>query len=256
MVRFTLGVCLAAIASLVLGQETAARPAFEVVSVKPTPPSSGGPIGLFTYPGGRIRASMCTLHYLIREAYDMEMYRIVGGPRWADEDRFDVEAKPAASSESSKWVPASFKTPPNLVMRQMLQTLLADRFQLKVHTEMKKESVYALVTAKGGPRLKQPNSTTVQPFVSFMPTGLSGRNATMDQLTARLADILGRPVSNRTGIEGHFDFLIDYPPDDAGTDRAVLLLRALQDQVGLKLETQPGSVEVLVIDRAERPAAN
>jgi uncharacterized protein (TIGR03435 family) len=257
MIRSIVGVCLVAVVTCaVSGQEKSARPAFEVASVKGTPPVSRDSIGLFTYAGGRIRATKYTLKQLIHDAYNVEDYRIFGGPRWADEDRFDVEAKPPASSESSKWVPASFKTPPNPEMRQMLQTLLADRFQLKMHTETKKEPVYALVTSKGGPKLKPPKSTTVQPFVSFRPHGLSGQNATVDQLVERLASILKRPVLNHTAMEGHFDFLIDYPPDDAGTDHTVLLLGAIQDQVGLKLVTQPGSVEVLVIDHAEKPSAN
>jgi uncharacterized protein (TIGR03435 family) len=116
--------------------------------------------------------------------------------------------------------------------------------------------VYALVTAKGGPKLAPPKSTTVQPFVSFLPHGLSGQNASMDQLVERLASILKRPVSNHTGVEGHFDFLIDYPPDNAGTDHTVLLLGAIQDQLGFKLETRPGPVDVLLIDHAEKPSAN
>ena len=71
-----------------------------------------------------------------------------------------------------------------------------------------------------------------------------------------LQTILKRPVLNRTGIMGNFDFLIDYPPDETGTDQVALLLGAIQDQIGLKLETQPGSVETIVIDRAEKPVAN
>lgn len=231
------------------------QPAFEVASVKPST-ERDRIIGLFTYPGGRITVTNYTLKMLIHEAYNIEDFRILGGPRWAGEDRYNIEAKPPASSESSKWAPASIKTPPSPEMRQMLQTLLAERFQLKVHTETRKEPVYALVVAKGGPKLKEPASTTVQPFVSFLPHGLSGKNATMDQLVERLARILGRPVQNRTGIQGNFDFLIDYPPDDASTDESVLLLSAIQEQLGLKLETEPGSVDVIVIDRAEKPSGN
>jgi uncharacterized protein (TIGR03435 family) len=130
-------------------------------------------LGLYTYSGGRILATGETLKKLIYDGYKVEMYNIVGGPRWVDEDRFDVEAKPPASSKSSKWVPANFKSAPNAEMRQMLQTLLAERFQLKVHTETRKESIYALAVAKGGPKLRPPVSTTVQPFVSFLPHGLS-----------------------------------------------------------------------------------
>lgn len=230
--------------------------AFEVVSVKPTADLEREPIGLFTYAGGRIRATNYALRQLIQDAYDLEDFRVVGGPRWIDEDRFNVEAVPPASSASSRWAPANFKSPPNAEMRRMMQTLLADRFQLKAHKENRMERVYVLVTAKGGHKLKAPKSTAAQPFVSFLRNGLSGQNATMDQLAARLASILRRPVTNKSGVEGHFDFLIDYPPDDAGSDHTVRLMRALQDQIGLKLETEPGSIEVLVVDSAQKPSAN
>jgi uncharacterized protein (TIGR03435 family) len=238
----------------VFAQESSS-PVFEVASIKPST-DKDRIIGLFTYPGGRVTATNYTLKMLINEAYAIEDYRILGGPAWADSDRYNLEAKPPASSPSSKWAPASIKTPPSEEMRRMLQTLLADRFHLKTHRESKKERIYVLVNTKGGAKLKAPAPTTTQPFVSFRPNGLSGTNATLDQLTERLADVLGRPVSNRTDIAGHFDFLIAYPPDDAGTDRTTLLLSAIQDQVGLKLETEPGSIDVIVIDQATKPSAN
>jgi uncharacterized protein (TIGR03435 family) len=140
---------------------------------------------------------------LIHEAWGIEDFRILGGSNWTDTDRYNLEAKPPASSPSSTWVPANLKTPPNPEMRQMLQTLLADRFRLKTHPESRKEPVYALVVAKGGPKLTPPASTTVQPFVSFLPNGLSGKNATVDQLVERLASNLRRPVLNHTGFRGN-----------------------------------------------------
>src|SRR5207249_128170 len=131
----------------------------------------------------------------------VEDYLILGGPRWVDEDRFDIEAKPSSSSESSKWVPVNFKSAPNAEMRQMLQTLLAERFQLNAHNETRREQAFALVAVKGGAKLTKPASTTVQPFVSILPRGLEGKNATVDQLVERVAAILKRTVLNRTGIE-------------------------------------------------------
>jgi uncharacterized protein (TIGR03435 family) len=240
-----------------MAQDTA-RPAFEVVSVKPAPPENRMMgIGLNVYAGGRIHATNYRLRQLIHDAYNIEMFRILGGPGWIDEDRFDIEAKPAASSGLSKWVPESFKSPPNAEMRLMLQSLLADRFQLKAHFETRSESIYSLVVAKGGSRLKPPADTIVQPFVSFLPNGLAGRNATVDQLVERLASVLGRPVLNHTGIQGNFDFKIAYPPEDmADNDAKTLMLSAIQEQAGLKLETQPGSVEMLVVDSAQKPSAN
>lgn len=248
---------MARIAALILGIAGAAfGQAFEVVSIKPTADLEREPIGLFTYAGGRIRATNYALRQLVQDAYDLEDFRVVGGPRWIDEDRFNVEAVPPASSASSKWAPANFKSPPNPEMRRMLQTMLGDRFQLKAHREKRPERVYVLTAAKGGHKLKPPKSTAVQPFVSYQGSRLSGQNATMDQLATRVAALLQRPVLNRTGIEDHFDFLIDYPPDDAGSNYTVRLLRAIQEQAGLKLETEQGSIEVLVVDSAQKPSAN
>jgi uncharacterized protein (TIGR03435 family) len=248
---------MARVATLILVAAVAVfGQAFEVVSIKPTADLEREPIGLFTYAGGRIRATNYALRQLVQDAYDLEDFQVVGGPRWIDEDRFNVEAVPPASSASSKWAPANFKSPPNAEMRRMIQALLADRFQLKTHRENRAERVYVLVSAKGGHKLKAPKSTAVQAFVIYQGSRLSGQNATMDQLAARLAQLLRRPVMNRTGVDGHFDFLIDYQPDDAGSDYTARLLRAIQEQAGLKLETEPGTIEVLVVDSAQKPSAN
>ncbi len=170
-------------------------------------------------------------------------------------ERYDLEAKPAPSSALSAWIPANLKTPPNPEMRRMLQSLLRERFKLKLHREPKREFIYTLVVGRGGPKLSEPKDPSQQPFVSFLPRGLRGQNATMDLLVERLAGVVGRPVINRTALKGNFDFLVDYPPDDSGTDVEVRLLSALQ-QVGLKFETRRGSVEVIVIDHAEKPSSN
>jgi uncharacterized protein (TIGR03435 family) len=150
-------------------------------------------------------------------------------------------------------------------VRQMLQTLLADRFQLKMHAETKKDSVNALVVAKGCPKLKPPD-TAKEPFVSLHRNGsplgeaishaIRGQNATMTQLAAHLGPHFGRPVLDQTGLKGNFDFEAEYVEGESQPENVTQLLSALQDQLGLKLETQPGSVEVLVIDRAEKPSAN
>ena len=237
------------------GQDASPKVAFEVATVKASPLDGWRAVGLFTYPGGRIHATTYTLKMLIHDAYDVEMYHIVGGPNWLDELRFDVEAKPPASSASAQWIPANFKSSPNPEMRQMLQGLLAERFQLKVHRETRNELVYALVKPKEH-QLKPPADAQSAGFVNSTQTGLSGKNATMDQLVERLGSVLKRTVRNETGIQGNFDFLIDYPADDAGTDLVSRLLGALRDQTGLKLETRPGKTVVVVVDRAEKPTAN
>ena len=263
MLRETLIACLLAAAA---DAQAGSQASFEVASVKSLAPGSGLPIGLFTYPGGRIRATNCTLHVLIYYAYNLEMHQIVGGPSWADSDRFVIEAKPPETSPSSKWVPENFKTPPNPEMRLMLQGLLADRFQLVVHKESKEGSVFALSVAKGGPKLKPPADTTAQPFVNVGRTGpltenarsllLWGQNATMDQLALRLTQLLEMPVLNQTALDGHFDFKIEYGVTESQLDRAPALSTAIQDQIGLKMVRQRGPVETLVIDQARKPSDN
>jgi uncharacterized protein (TIGR03435 family) len=105
--------------------------------------------------------------------------------------------------------------------------------------------------------LNPPADRTAQSFVSFMPDGLRGTNATLDQLVERLPRLLERPVLNHTGIAGNFDFNIRYSTEDmANNDEKTLLLSAVQEQLGLKLEAQPGSVQVLIVDSVERAKGN
>jgi len=147
----------------------------------------------------------------------------------------------------------------------MLQALLAERFQFKVHPETRKESVYALVVAKGGPKLKAP-AADKQPFVSFGRVGardkaavlatLDGQNATMTQLVERLARVLRHKVLDQTGLQANFDFRLEYAADLAQSDAGQSVFQALQEQLGLKLESQQGSSDVLIIDSAEKPSGN
>jgi uncharacterized protein (TIGR03435 family) len=245
-----------------------APPAFEVATVKRVQidEQSRQPIGLFCYPGGRIKATNYTLRMLIHDAFGVEDYQVAGGPPWASTDRYAIDAKPPATSPSSQWVPESFKSPPTPELRLMLQSLLADRFQLKVHRESRPATIYALARGKRRPKLDPPKDTTLQPFVSFGRTGaitedarsltLTGQNATIDQLCARMAQVLRRPVMNKTRIAGHFDFFIEYAGDESQSEEAPALTRAIRERLGLKLERQPGSISVLVIEGAQRPSPN
>jgi uncharacterized protein (TIGR03435 family) len=202
---------------------------------------------------------------LIHDAYSVDLHQILNAPRWAAEEEFSIEAKPSASSESSKWAPANINTPPNPEMRQMLQSLLADRFGLKVHFEDRLDTIYALVVAKGGHKLKAP-TLSEEPFVSFGRTGsteqeavsllLRGRNATLAQLVARLTSQMKRPVLDETGLKGNFDFQVEYAAELNQAGNAPTLPRALQEQLGLKLEPRPGTRKVLVVDHAEKPSLN
>jgi uncharacterized protein (TIGR03435 family) len=217
--------------------------AFEVAAIKPSDPGVRVPIDLRVLPGGRLAVTGYTLKLLIHDAYGLKYNQISGGPAWTDTDRFDIAAKAEGD-------------PSHEQMMKMLQSLLAERFQLKIHRESKEGAVYALVVAKNGPRL-QAAKTGEESFLRFNRTGVvTGQNTSMSLLADRLNDFdFGRPVLDRTGLKGNFDFKFEYAPDDAKPDSGPSIFTALQE-LGLKLEPQRGPVEVLVIDRAAKPSGN
>jgi uncharacterized protein (TIGR03435 family) len=192
-----------------------------------------------------------TLKIIIREAFAVKNYQIAGGPAWLDSDRFDVTAK-------------SDRDRPAKEMMAMLQTALVDRFRLKCHWESKRVKVYALELAKGEPKLKP--STADQSYISLnrnTPTDQVGLNytivaqkASMSMFAARLGDLaLGRPVTDKTGLRGEFDFRLTYDIGD-NADEAPLIFTAIREQLGLKLRSQKGDMQTLVIDHIEKPSEN
>ena len=242
--RFALGILVAAV---VLGQTTPAPQAFDVASVKPSNTSIAD---FRVLPGGRLHITGLTLYVILQLAYGVEHYQITGGPTWLYTDSFDIEAK--AEGEPNKEQ-----------MMAMLDALLADRFQLKVRREPKEGNVYALVVAKGGPKLQPPTGDRsyvslyrydppTQPGVHY---ALAGKKADLALIAKNLAQQMGRPVIDRTGIEGEFDFKVDYAIDD-NPESGVPLLAAIQTQLGLKLESTKGPVEMLVIEHVEKPSGN
>ena len=151
-------------------------------------------------------------------------------------------------------------------MRPKLQSLLAERFKLSLHRETREQPLYALVVGKSGTKFQRANGNFGG--LRIGRTQLTGSGATLEMLTTALANQLGRPVLDRTGLEGTFDFKLEWaaqagasplpggdalPPADANGPS---IFTALQEQLGLKLESTKGSVEVLVIDHVERPSEN
>ena len=243
--------------------QSQAPPSFEVASVKAADMNGPGGIGLSTYPGGRIRASKCTLLMLVLDAFGVQYFQVSGGPRWMNEDRFDIEAKPPAFSESSKANPYSPKAPPNEEQRQMLQSLLADRFQLRWHREAKDGPVYLLQRGKNALRLEEPKDKNAYHWAggntggSIIGDGLVGTNISMPELAWRLSGWLQRPVLDQTGLTGSYDFKYQFSedsPDERGDP--VFVLMASVQAIGLKLEAGRGPVETIVMDKAEKPSAN
>ena len=236
-----------------------AMPEFEVASVKPGTTAEIG--GFYTYPGGRVEARGCTLEYLIQIAFNIQGFQLSGGPAWIGAERYDIEAKPPASSLSSHSSPPYRKAPPNDEQRRMLQSLLIGRFQLKYHPAAKEGPVYLLVRGKGQLRMTDSKDKDAYPWSgglgdgAISGDGLKGTNESMADLASRLSPYLGRPVLDRTGLSGSFDFLVEYPAGDARPDLISTIMGTVQ-ALGLKLEVGRGPIDSIVIDRAEKPSAN
>ena len=273
-------------------------PRFEVASVKRNPLNADNPGGSRTQVGGAVRTTNATLKRLIRMAYRLTLTdEIVGGPPWVDTYGFDVDAKPAKEVTLAE-------------SALMMRTLLAERFQLVVRKEPREGTIYALVLARRdgalGPQIKRSvgECTMVVPGFArpagadakapepakfaWPPPGRPGRRCgigpdgdtvkagsiTMATLVTYLTPMLDRPVVDKTGLTGNFDFDLRYdgaatlvlpgrgratavspdaPPDPA---KGPSIFTALQEQLGIKLDSQRGSVDVLAIKSVELPTEN
>ena len=228
---------------------------FEVASVKPTAVSGG--MSLNRLPGGKFMAENASLGRLIEFAYNVRDYQISGGPKWQDSDGFDIVAK------------AESNNPRDEEFRTMVRKLLEERFKLALHRETKELLEYSLVINKGGPKLHLTDKD-----VTRISGGGKGRTifqkASMGTLAWNLSQRLGRTVVDRTGIQGAFDFALEWVPGEGEPRKKVdgvevplpadtsgpSIFSALQEQLGLKLESRKGPVEILVVDRAEKPSGN
>ena len=251
-------------ASGIAAQSPAPRPkfnAFEVATIKPVDgdPKAGRYI---TMQGPhRFIAKGYTLKLLIAAAYSLNSRTISGGPEWIESDHYDILALTPGDVQ-----------PTHDEQMAMLRNLLAERFKLSFHREEKEFSIYALTVAKNGPKLKESASPPDDPPVligSVHPDRilLPARNATMADFTSMLQRaILDRPVVDRTGLSGRYDFDLEWAPDETqfGGDippasanaSAAPFFTAIQEQLGLKIEATRGPVAALVVDKAERPSEN
>lgn len=231
-------VCAAAVVLPAIAQQTAA---FEAATVKPAAPDGHGETR--RYPGGRFTATSITLKALIQRAWDVKDFQITGGPGWINSELFDVIAKAATTGTISG---------PEL--NQMIQAMLRERFRLEIHRETKDMPIYSLLVAKSGPKLT-PTTATMQTW-SRGNGSLVGTKVPMDMLAGDLLESqLRRVVVDHTGIPGEFDIQLKWTPDNAD-EAGVSLFTAIQEQMGLRLESAHGPVEMLVIDRAEKPSEN
>ena len=202
-----------------------------------------------------------TVNDLIVFAYGVHARQISGAPAWVESDKFDITGKPEGEGRPN---PNQFKT--------MLQKLLADRFQLAFHRDKKQLTVYALTVGKNGPKLTRSEAASPIPNLLFRAGNWPVRNATMEEFAGVMQAHLDRPVVDQTGLKGRFDFQLQWTPDETqfaspggpgeppkppeGAETQPDLFTAIQQQLGLKLESTRAQTDVLVIDKVEKPSEN
>ena len=202
--------CGMALGQTVTAPVTAAGklPEFDVATIKPEGPNNNEINGGYTYPGGRVECIGCTLQYLVMLAFNVESWQVSGGSNWIDissGSRYEIEAKPPDSSPAVKLNNPVKKTPPNAEQRQMLQSLLMNRFQLKFHREQKEGDVYILSRGEKPLKLQPPKDPAGFHWAGqpgggavVIGSGVAGTNISMPELAARLSDFLRRPVLDQT----------------------------------------------------------
>ncbi len=236
-----------AIASLALlasgaayGQPSAA-PRFEVASIKLSADPSSGSSGINTG-HGRLKATNVTLKRCIMGAFGLGPNQIAGGPDWLDSDRFDIEAKSDRPEDGDR------------ELMVLLQTLLGERFKLAVHHDTKTISAYVLELAKYGPKLEKTEDEQAR---TNNGRGLiEARNITMSRFAEVLSRQMDLPVVDNTGLKGAFNLKLEWTPGDASIDTGLSIFTAVQQQLGLRLQSRRAPVETLVIDHAEKPSEN
>jgi uncharacterized protein (TIGR03435 family) len=215
-------------------------PAFDVATVKPNDPSRHpGATAWSQGPTEDELKMMGSLKTFLKYAYGIEDVQIAGGPKWLDNDLFEIDAKASSPASAAQ-------------MRLMLRALLEQRFKLSTHTETKPVAVYSLVVAKGGPKIQQ--ADTSGPGASSSGSTLIRGTLDTGQLAQMLTRVLGRSVIDNTGLNGAYNVGLTWAADDDPSGPS--LFTAVQEQLGLKLEPTKGPVETLVIDHAERPSEN
>jgi uncharacterized protein (TIGR03435 family) len=238
-----------------------ANPVFEVATIKLSGPDEG--LSIQVSPGGRqFTATDISLRELITFAHGIHPRQVAGGPPWLETEKYDLLAR--ADVEG---------IPSETQLRTMLQKLLADRFQLNFHREKKELTVYTIVPGKTGPKLTgsegDPNGL---PTLGFRGLGsLFARNANMSDFAGLMQTlVLDRPVVDRSGVSGRYDFTLNWTADESqfggrpgqppqrpdNADVPPDLFTAIQQQLGLKMESAKLPVEVLVIDHVDKPSEN
>jgi uncharacterized protein (TIGR03435 family) len=244
-------------------------PQFDVISVKPAKDS----MTRMQFTPDGLRGTGVTVRFLLYEGYGgINSEQVIGEPAWTNTDGFDIEAKVA---------PADVPTLGKMTFEQrrtMFQSILADRFKLAVHHETRELPLYVLTVAKGGPKFKESapdDSAAATPHRRGMMMNrgkLTATDAQLSMLVTMLSRTIGRTIADKTGLTGNYDFTLEWTPDEgaaappkssdgsaapaAGEDTGASIFTALQEQLGLKLESTKGPIDVIVIDHIEKPSEN
>jgi uncharacterized protein (TIGR03435 family) len=238
---------------------TPTRLTFEVASINSSRPSAGPIYTIKPMPGGNgYTVQNSPFKLMMSLMYKVPMRQIVGGPDWINTDRFDIEARADHPSSVDD-------------LHSMFQNLLADRFNLRFHKEVKEGPVYALTVDKSGLKMKADGTGQALgiPIVPKAGGGFTGTRVPMQYLSWWLGQQLqndGRPVVDQTGLSQSYDFTLSFAPQlPPNVSRDSLpreiqdlpsIFEAVQQQLGLKLEPQRGPVEYYIIDNVEKPSPN
>jgi uncharacterized protein (TIGR03435 family) len=233
---------------------------FEAAAIKPANPDQKG--SGIRIEKARIKVINAPLRFMVQYAWNVKDFQVVGGPSWAGTERYDVDAVSQKPFEGDD-------------LRMMIRALLADRFKLAVHTETQEKPGYALVIAKNGPKLPPAEDDRNRLFsrTASGDTTLTAKNVTMEEFASLLSTQLTAIVVDRTGLDGHFNCSFQWTPDQptrpmisksgepipappADAVPGPSIFTALQEKLGLKLESRKVPTEIIVIDRAEHPSAN
>jgi uncharacterized protein (TIGR03435 family) len=236
-----------------------ADPSFDVATIKPSDPDATG--RGFRIGGRKFTALSTSLNVLIQWAYGVHEKQIVGAPDWLENDKYDITGVPDTEGQpsSAQW-------------KMMVQKLLADRFKLTFHRDKRVLSVYTLSVSKAGSKLTKSESSGKLISFSFETAAggisLPVKNATMAEFASVMqTGVLDRPVVDQTGIEGRYDLVLKWAPDDSqfgghppevskADSPLPSLFTAIQEQAGLKLDAVKAPVDVMVIDHVGKPSDN
>jgi uncharacterized protein (TIGR03435 family) len=232
---------------------------YEVVSIRPAAPGQQNS-GFGSGAQGGLRVRNKPTMELLAFAYDAKDYQFVGAPSWAQSDRFDVNLTPEKSEPALTDQPTRPEVESWLNRnRQRMQAVLRDRFGLVLRKDTRELPMYALTIAKKGTKLVPADHTRPISFNINGDREIIAKSSSMRALADALSTILGRYVNDETGLEGSFDFKLQFEPyqaaatDDTG---GASIFSALVDQLGLRLESKKGPVPVYIVEKIQKPSEN